>query len=230
MPLLGDRGEGSAASPGERRRLPVWTIAAAFAVAATAAAFAALRWNASASVIAAGFWFEDVSFALPPHAVATLGGPLAADDIASIKQTARSEVDRAFAGLRIDVSEKRDAFWRVQVLQSVRGRGPFANSGQALVLGPLGGLGSVSFSVVAISAVRYAPPETSRQAIVDAIGRGIGRAAVHEFAHQILGPTAMDNNTDPNSYEYATFERAAQYYGELHWAGAWPLLQRKIGQ
>jgi hypothetical protein len=84
--------------------------------------------------------------------------------------------------------------------------------------------------ILALGAIKHAPAGAPRQIVVEGIGRGIGRAAVHEFAHQILGVVAMDNATDGNSYEYASFERASQYYGELHWSSAWPLLQRKIGK
>jgi hypothetical protein len=65
--------------------------------------------------------------------------------------------------------------------------------------------------------------------MIEGIGRGIGRVAAHEFAHQILGSAAMHNATDQYSYEYPSPDRASQYYGELHWTIARPLLQRKLG-
>ena len=37
-------------------------------------------------------------------------------------------------------------------------------------------------------------------------------------------------STDPDSYEYGSHSRASQYYGELHWDGAWPLVRQKIGK
>ena len=62
------------------------------------------------------------------------------------------------------------------------------------------------------------------------IGRGIGSVAAHEFAHQILGGVAVHDDTDENSYEYPSPDRASQYYGELHWTIAQPLLHQKIGR
>ena len=44
----------------------------------------------------AGFWYEDVSFALPIDTTAGLGGPLTEREIASIKQISRIELERAF--------------------------------------------------------------------------------------------------------------------------------------
>jgi hypothetical protein len=99
-----------------------------------------------------------------------------------------------------------------------------------VVLGPLGGMSELSFDVLAASAIRFAPPAAPRAAIVDAIGRGIGRAAVHELAHQIVSTASMDNQTDPDSYEYSSFSRASQYYGVLHWAGARTAIVEKIGK
>ena len=91
-------------------------------------------------------------------------------------------------------------------------------------------MGELSFTILSVTAARLAPPDATRAQIVDAIGRGIGRAAVHELAHEIVGTAAMDNTTDPDSYEYASFNRPSQYYGQLHWAQAWPLVVQRIGR
>jgi len=85
----------------------------------------------------------------------------------------------------------------------------------------------VNFMVAALGAVAYAPPDASRPAIIDGIGRGIGRAAVHEFGHAMV---SANHSQDEDSYEYRSADRASQYYGELHWAGAGPLLQRRFGK
>jgi hypothetical protein len=97
-----------------------------------------------------------------------------------------------------------------------------------LALGFLGGTGAVGFDFVALNAIRYAPTGAPRQRIIEGIGRGIGRVAVHEFIHQILGGTAVHNDSDEDSYEYQSPDRALQYYGELHWTTAGPLLQQKL--
>ena len=64
--------------------------------------------------------------------------------------------------------------------------------------------------------------------MVEAIGRGIGHVAVHEFAHQILNIGAVHNRDDERSYEYPSPDRSAQYYGDLHWTTARPFLERKL--
>ena len=148
----------------------------------------------------------------------------------SIRQISRLELERAFAGFRIAVTEDRRAFYRVEVVQTLRPRGPLPNSGDSLALGFLGGSGAVGFDIVVLKAVQYAPKGASRQAMIEGIGRGVGRVAAHEFAHQILGAVPVHDAADENSCEHPSPDRAAQYYGELHWTTAGPLLQQKLGQ
>jgi hypothetical protein len=176
----------------------------------------------------AGFWYEDRAFALPAHAAETLGGLLADGELESIKTISRAEVERAFTGLNIRVVDDRSAFWRIEVVRSLRARGPLPNAGESMPLGFMGGSGAVSFDLVALKAIQYAPPGATRQTILDGIGRGIGRVAAHELAHQIVNSAAAHNNGDEDSYEYPTPDRASQYYGELHWTTARPLLERRL--
>jgi hypothetical protein len=179
----------------------------------------------------AGFWFERSSLELPSAATHRLGGPLTADELRSIKDLSRSEIDHAFSNLRIAVTESPNAFWRVEVIQSspVKWTRQLPSAGESVALGVLGGHGAVVFDIVALKAIHYAPTDGSRESIIDAIGRGIGRVAVHEFVHQILGVAASHNDGDENSYEYGSPDRPSQYYGELHWTTSWPLLASKFG-
>lgn len=212
------------------RDVPAALIAAIVAVALTAAAFAVVRTKAAGAPVTAAFRFEDAACTLPPAAAATFGGALTAAEVATIRRTARRELEDAYAGTRIRFTDGTDAFWHVAVQPAIRGRKALADAGHSIALGPLGGVGELSFTVLAMSAIRFAPAGASRAAIVDGIGRGIGRAAVHELAHQIVATAAMDNNSDPDSYEYSTFIRASQYYGTLHWGQAWPIVRQKIGR
>ena len=167
-----------------------------------------VKWSAPT----AGFWFEDAPLSLPADAASTLGGPLQPRERELIERVSRAELERAFAGLRIAIVPNRDAFWRVEVLRSLPRRGPLPRAGESLALGFLGGAGGVDFTFVAVLAVRYAPPGAPRQAILEGIGRGIGRVAVHELAHQILGAAAaVHDRDDDNSYEYHRPDRASQY-------------------
>ena len=176
----------------------------------------------------AGFWFEDVSFALPAPAAEKIGGLLTDAELESIQQISRTELEHAFAGLRIRVTDDRRSFWRVEVVRSLRGGGPLPHTGESRSFGWLGGSGGVSFDLVALMAIRYAPERATRQAIIEGIGRGIGRVAAHELAHQILNSGAVHNEADENSYEYPRPDRASQYYGELHWTTARPFLEQKL--
>ena len=214
-------------------KLPAAGVILGAAILTAALVFGTLQWRASTATIDAGFWFEDFPFELPGDATARLGGPLTDSDILTIKRIARGEVERAFEGLRIVVTDRQDAFWRVRVLRDLR-RGVIGGrlsripiSGESVALGPFGGAGSVNFLVAALGAVAYAPHDASRQAIIDGIGRGIGRAAVHEFGHAIV---SANHSQDEHSYEYRSSDRPSQYYGELHWASAGSLLQQRFGK
>jgi hypothetical protein len=50
-----------------------------------------------------------------------------------------------------------------------------------------------------------------------AILAGIGRAAAHELAHQLVPDVNIHSSCDPESYEYESADRAAEYYGPIHW-------------
>lgn len=199
----------------------------------------AIAWRASRSTIDAGFWWEDAAFALSADDARKIGGPLSAGEQTRMQQISREEVERAFKELRITISDHHDGFWRVAVIGEpitvTRNRTtyPFSFAGQSHVFGPLGGFGNVAFAILSHNAIEYAPPGASRAQIVDGIGRGIGRAAVHELAHQALGMdnlSHIDNRGDELSYEHGSADRRAQYYDTLHWTTAWPVLEERFGR
>jgi hypothetical protein len=222
-----------------RFRAPATVVIGAIAAVAVTAIAATIGVRASRATIDAGFWWADTPFLLSADDAVKVGGPLTADELTSIEAISFDEVRRAYANLRINITERHGAFWRVAVvgapLTMTRNRTtyPFSFAGESRVFGPLGGSGSVAFAIVAHNAIGYAPAGASRQQIVDGIGRGIGRAAVHELAHQALGLdniSVLDNRTDPDSYEYGNADRPSQYYGDLRWTTAWAVLQQKFGR
>ena len=87
----------------------------------------------------------------------------------------------------------------------------------------------MNFLMLASQAISHAPPGADRAAIVKGIGTGIGRAAVHEFAHQIIASVPIHDSKDDRSYEFAFSSRPGQYYGEMHWDLAWKPLVDKLG-
>ena len=175
----------------------------------------------------AGFWFEDVRFQS-----VRLGGAITAADLAVIEPVARRELAQAFAGLPIRFTRNRDALHRVRVIQEVRDqrfRGNWGVAGQSFAVPGLGGHSEVSFLFLASGAVAQAPREATRAEILEAIGRGIGRTAVHELTHQLLPQAPIHDSTDVRSYEYDSAARREQYFGEMHWALARPLLAQRLG-
>jgi hypothetical protein len=191
------------------------------------AGWGGVHWQTRQHVASAGFWVdESVTFALG-H-LARRGGPLSGDEQRRVIAVARGELCAAFAGLRLRISDSPDAFYRVRVVQILTWH-RVAVSGQSNVFGPLGGAGAVSFETLASQAIARAPGDVSRADLVDAIGRGLGRAAVHEFAHQLLPHVPIHASTDEQSYEYWNSNRPSQYYGPMRWSLAAPHLQRRLG-
>jgi hypothetical protein len=208
------------------------TTSTSLVIAATTVAAAivgSMEYRSRSNVVTAGFWFaDDVTFEL--HDPKRLGGPLTRDERERIKRVAHAEVERAFADFRIRIVDGPDAFYKVAVRQLLTIGNKYASSGQSNVFGPLGGSGAVSFITLAAQAMTYAPQGASRADIVDAIGRGVGRAAVHEFAHQILPKGPMHNSEDSQSYEFWSSDRPAQYYGDIHWSVAHPALVERLAR
>jgi hypothetical protein len=180
------------------------------------------------AVVEAGFWFERVAF----HST-RLGGPMTSADLATVEDVARGEVVRAFAGLPIRLSARRDATYRVRVVQAVydpRLRGRWGVAGASHAVPGLGGQGEVSFEFLAGGATARSPERATRAEIVAAIGRGIGRTAVHELTHQLLPQAPIHDSQDVRSYEYGSAARHEQYFGDMRWNLARPLLVERLNR
>ncbi len=133
----------------------------------TRAIYAALIVFASACAIdrrpSAGFWFTERAFVLSTDDTSALGGALRADDVDRIERVARTELVQAFSGLRIDITDRQDAMWRVSVVKIVTAPGTPAAAGGSVELGGFGGSGSVGLVTLAANAIRYAPEGASRE-------------------------------------------------------------------
>lgn len=178
-------------------------------------------------VIEAGFWFEDVSFES-----ARLGGSLTAAEITRVHDTALAELTTAFRGLRIRFTPNRHARYHVRVVQAIlhqRMAWSVNVAGQSRGMSGFGGGGVVNFTLLANGAVVYAPDDLDRPGIVEAIGRGVGRSAVHEFAHQLLPRAPIHQSRNRASYEFYAASRPEQYFGEVGWDLAGPLLRARFG-
>jgi hypothetical protein len=178
--------------------------------------------------VEAGFWFDRVAYRS-----ARLGGAMTTADLATVEDVARGELSRAFAGLPIRVTARRDATYRVRVVQAVhdpRMRSRWGVAGASFAVPGLGGQGEVSFDFLAGGATASAPEQASRADVVTAIGRGIGRTAVHEFIHQLLPQAPIHDSRDVRSYEFDSAARREQYFGDMHWDLARPLLVARLSR
>ncbi|MDP2317890.1 MAG: hypothetical protein Q8O42_00930 [Acidobacteriota bacterium] len=198
------------------------TNGAVFALAVLAAGCAAPNRS-----VTAGFWFEATSYTSAGL------GTLTAADLVTIDTVARAELHTAFEGLSIVLSDRRDARYRVVVTQDLRDermKREMSVAGASRAIAGLGGSGAVSLAFLAAAAEVYAPKDSSRATIVDGIGRGIGRVAAHEFAHQLLPDVPIHDSRDPATFEYGAANRPEQYFGTLRWGFAGPLLREKFGR
>jgi hypothetical protein len=177
-------------------------------------------------VIHGRLWFDRVKFELSAGDTVRLGGPITEPEAERIRQIAMEEVARAYAEFAITFSDTGDALYQVRVTDDIW---RYGGIGRSVSLGALGGQGMVSFPVAASYAVRYAPPSANRAAILDGIAHGIARAAAHEFAHLLVPEMNIHASRDPDSYEYDSAERAAEYYGPIHWDIAKPALLKRLG-
>ena len=54
-------------------------------------------------------------------------------------------------------------------------------------------------------------------------------SAVHELTHQLLPQAPIHDRRDIRSYEYDSAARREQYFGEMRWDLARPLLMARLG-
>jgi hypothetical protein len=194
-----------------------------------AATLTAIRSKPSGTTV--GFWFEPISSETLTDVPERLGA-ISAGDLEVIESLAFAELAHAFRDFQVTVTARRDATYRVRVVDSLRNPlAPkmFPPSGESRSIPGLGGQGAVNFRLFAHSAVAYAPTAADRAAIIAGIGRGIGRAAVHEFAHQFLGSIDIHSKQDVSNYEYRSADRIEQYYGDMRWGRAGPLIAKRMG-
>lgn len=182
------------------------------------------------NTVAARFWFDEVTFAVPGFGN-TFGGSLSVTERRAIEARALAELENAFAGFGIMFSDEPGARYRVRVQQEFpprRGWRRFAVA-ESVSMGTFGGEGSISFVAVASRAIGNAPAGATRAVMIEGIGRGLGRVAAHEFAHQLLHSVNLHASDDVQSYEFRGANRAALFYEPIHWAFADALLLERLG-
>lgn len=193
---------------------------------AAAAVFLVVRTRSGAANLS--FWFETISDDARTTLPGRLSGRISLDDMKVIEAISREEIVHAFRQYPISIVGRAAGLYHVRVVDSIDSF--TGGSAESYVFPGMGGQGYINFRSLAHGAVTHAPPDADRHEIIAAIGRGIGRAAVHEFTHQLLGRQArIDDSTDIQSYEYGSTTRHAQYYGHIRWDLAEPMLRRKFG-
>jgi hypothetical protein len=181
----------------------------------------------SRAPIELGFWMEPLSYRS-----SRIGDPVSADEFAVIDALARAEIRQAFSQYGIGLSANHDARYRVHVvpsLQDERLKRSGANAGESRAIAGFGGSGAVNFEYVANGAMIFSPPSAARAEVIDALGRGIGRVAIHEFLHQLMPKAAIHDSKDTHSYEGNSPALVEGYFGDLHWDIAAPWLRQRVG-
>jgi hypothetical protein len=174
-----------------------------------------------------GFWLEPQSYQSP-----RIGDPITSTEYAIIDRVARAEITEAFKDYDLAVTSNRNARFKVRVapelkdMRYLRRSGTYA--GESRAVAGFGGSGSVNFQFVANGAMVFAPEHASRATVIEALGRGIGRVAIHEFLHQLLPKLPIHDSKDPRSYEGNTAAMMEGYFGKLHWDLAKPWLDERL--
>ena len=173
-----------------------------------------------------GFWIDPITYQS-----SRIDGPITPAELKVIDQTARREIETAFADYAVMLTANRDARFKVAVLPALRDerllRGG-THAGESRAIAGLGGSGAVSFEYVANSAMAIAPESMARADLIAAIGRGIGRVAIHEFVHQLLPKSPLHDATNVRSYEGNSPTIAEGFFGELQWDIAAPWLESRL--
>ena len=174
-----------------------------------------------------GFWIESQPYQSP-----RIGEPISAVEFATIDRIARAEIATAFAPYDVTISSNHDARFKVAVLPALRDqrmlRRRSTYAGESRAVAGFGGSGAVNFEYVANGATVFSPDAASRATVIEAIGRGLGRVAIHEFLHQLLPKAAIDGSTEIRSYEGNTAAMVEGYFGDLHWDVAAPWLRERL--
>ena len=173
-----------------------------------------------------GFWMAPVTFHSP-----RLGDPVTPAEFMIVDRIARREIMQAFEDFAVSVTPNRRARYTVQVapaLQDLRLIRPGTYAGESRAIAGFGGSGSVNFEYVASGAMVFSPEHAGREAVIEALGRGIGRVAVHEFLHQLLPKKPLHDSRDIRSYEGNSPAIVEGYFGELHWDIARPWLEARL--
>jgi hypothetical protein len=175
-----------------------------------------------------GFWIELVSYQSP-----RIGDPITATELATIDTIARDQISKAFTPFDIVVSANRGARYSVRVVPEVKDerlqRGGVV-AGASRGIPGFGGSGAVNFAYVANGAMVFSPETASRAEVIEALGRGIGRVAIHEAIHQLLPKAPIHDSRDSHSYEGNSPALVEGYFGDLHWGIAEPWLEERIGK
>lgn len=98
---------------------------AAVLVSLIAVSLATLGCRSARRPTRAGFWFGDITFALPSGSAERLGGQVTTADIDTIKRVALSELQAAYAEYQVEFADNRRAVYTVlssQTLAATAGR------------------------------------------------------------------------------------------------------------
>lgn len=173
-----------------------------------------------------GFWIERVSFQSP-----RIGDPITSEEFGTIDRVAREEIATAFKDYDVTITTNHDARFKVAVLAELKDqrlKRSGVNAGESRAVAGFGGSGAVSFEYVANGAMVFSPEHAARATVIEALGRGVGRVAIHEFLHQLMPKAPIHDSKDVRSYEGNSPALLDGYFGELHWGIARPWLDERL--
>ena len=153
------------------------------------------------------------------------GEPLTQAEQAQLKQAALDAMRSAFRGFDLIVGEQPSRSAReIRVEDTPYGRRP--DFGATGVTYPASRTSSVRFDVLAnveLAVVQCRTisdcPGTSRAALIEGLGRGVGATAAHELGHQRGLEFTRDSRCD-DCYDGTASTSYAHFFGSKHWSDA----------
>ena len=159
---------------------------------------------------------------------------LTTEEQTALKTTALRALQQAFHGFDVTVREGRSADRLVIVdtgyVAGLRQRGQPAPVGETL---PFARASYVHFDemfqtlLAVVGCADLAGCRTSREEMIEALGRGIGATAAHELGHQVGFNFAVDAICDA-CYDGRTSRTDEHFFGSLHWSDAALSTMRRV--
>ena len=151
---------------------------------------------------------------------------LTGDEQQRIKTATLTTLRRAFDRFDVDFAEDAQRDRLIRLNRFLFGAGSTVIGSKVSLVN----LDSVHLTLLAVTGCQTMAscPAYSRDALVDALGRGIGATAAHELGHQAGFEFTRELNCD-DCFDGVTSKTRAHFFGDKHWSpGALAAMRRVL--